>query len=118
MNKVMPIVVSMFVFLAGPVLGQVPTELYYDSFYETDGDIDLVIRIYTNETTGEYLYEDSNQVTVVNGAFSTRIGDDTTYGSLGDALASGRAYLDVTINGVNLPPSRRVGSRTTPSRLP
>lgn len=108
MNKVMPIVVSVFVFLAGPVLGQVPAELYYDSFYPEDGDINLVIRIYTNATSGDYLYEDSATVTVAGGAFSTRIGDNSTSGTLTNALATGRAYLDVTINGVNMPPREQI----------
>lgn len=102
MNRICPLIASGLVFLVGHAFGQIPHELYYESFYEPDGNISLVIRIYTNATGGDYLYQDSNTVAVTNGAFSTRIGDDTTYGTLTNALASGHAFLDVTINGTTL----------------
>lgn len=107
MKRLIPLGV-LWLLVAGQVFSEIPAELYYENFYETDGEIDLVIRVYTNATSGEYLYEDSNQVAVVNGAFSTRIGDNTLSGTLTNALSTGSAYLDVTINGVNYPPREQI----------
>lgn len=113
MKKVILFVMLWTVLSVGQAFSQIPNELYYESYYQengsnVNGNIELVIRIYTNATVGEYLYEDSNTVTVVNGSFSTRIGDNTTVGSLSNALASGHAYLDITINGTNLPPREQI----------
>lgn len=85
------------------VHGEIPKILLYDGFYgdgSFTGSVSMLLRIYTNSTGGAYLFEDSNTVDVVGGAFSTFIGDNTTYGSLTSALASGEAYLETVVNGV------------------
>lgn len=101
MNRLYLFVALLMMLLMGEACGQIPNVLYYENFYEPDGNISLVIRIYTNETGGDCLYEESNNVTVANGAFWMLIGTNGPVGTLTNALASGRAFLDVTINGTN-----------------
>ena len=53
-----------------------------------NGDVSLELRLYDSATDGTMLYADSNTVTVVDGLYSTHIGDDTIAGSLSDALTN------------------------------
>ncbi len=69
-----------------------------------NGNVELSLRLYAAASGGTRIYEDSNTVTVVDGLYSTRIGDDTTYGSLEQALDRTNLYIEVWVNGVALAP--------------
>lgn len=59
---------------------------------------------------GASLYEDSNTVTVMDGLYATFIGDNTTGGSLTNALTNAAVYVEVAVNGTALTPgARRLG---------
>lgn len=82
----------------------------FDGQKMLDGEVTLVLRIYTNATEGTFLYEDSSQVRVSDGYYSTYIGDHTTFGSLEEALAGGEAYVEVSADGVAFPPRELIPS--------
>ena len=63
------------------------------------GAVGLQLRVYTNAAGGAFLYEDSNTVTVVDGVYSTFIGDNTTFGTLNTALAAPRTWVEVVADG-------------------
>ncbi len=76
-----------------------------------NGSISLGLAIHTNASGGVALCVDSNPaVPVVDGLYSTFIGDDVVSGSLTSALATGAAYIEVTVNGTPLAPRERIGS--------
>lgn len=67
MKKVILFVVLLTVLSVGQAFSQIPNELYYESYYQkngsnVNGNIELVIRIYTNATVGQYLYEDLSKL--------------------------------------------------------
>ena len=69
------------------------------------GQVDMEIGLWTNASGGgTALYVDSNKVDVVDGLYSTIIGDNTLVGSLTDALAHSNVYVGVKVNGTFLPP--------------
>lgn len=64
-----------------------------------------------NALSGETkLYEDSASVTVVDGLYSTMIGDNTVYGSITNAITNATVYLELTINSTTLSPRERLVS--------
>jgi hypothetical protein len=78
-----------------------------------NGTVRLSLRLFTNATPvgGEVrFYEDSNAVTVVDGVYSTFLGDNTTSGSLVPALTNDNLYLEVMVNGTALSPRERLAS--------
>ena len=94
---------------------QVPSRINYQGRLVqgtnlVNGTVGMVLRIYTNATSGSYLYEDSNTVPVVDGIYSTVIGDDTTFGSLTNALTTGEAFVEIVINGTALSPRERIAA--------
>ena len=82
----------------------------HDGQQMIDGDVTLVLRVYTNATEGTFLYEDISQVEVVDGYYSAFLGDDTTFGSLQEALSQGEAYIEVSVDGVVFPPRELISS--------
>ncbi|MFO1490103.1 MAG: tail fiber domain-containing protein [Kiritimatiellia bacterium] len=74
------------------------------------GEIQMVLRLFDQPTGGELLYEDTAVVNVVDGVYSTFLGDNTTFGSLPTALSKGPAYLEVTANGTTYAPRERIAS--------
>ncbi|OQA27376.1 MAG: hypothetical protein BWY59_01096 [Verrucomicrobia bacterium ADurb.Bin345] len=75
-----------------------------------NGSVGLTLRLYDAIVGGSLLYEDSNNVDIVDGLYSTFLGDDTVSGTLTGALSSGTAYLEVSVNGAALEPRERVVS--------
>lgn len=75
-----------------------------------NGEVDLVLRLYTAATGGTLLYADSNRVTVVDGLYSTTLGDGTTYGNLNNALSYTGVYLQVIVNATPLTPREPIAS--------
>lgn len=70
----------------------------------------MSFKLYDALSGGTKLYEDSNSVTVVDGIYSTMVGDNTVYGSLTNALTNAAVYLELTINGETLSPRERLVS--------
>ena len=70
----------------------------------------MSFKLYDAPSGGTLHYEDSSTVLVVDGLYSTMIGDDTVYGSLLDALTNTALYLELTIDGETLLPRERVVS--------
>lgn len=67
-------------------------------------------KLYDALSDGALLYEDSNSVLVVDGLYSTMIGDDTVSGSLTNALTNATVYLELTVDGETLSPRERLVS--------
>jgi len=70
----------------------------------------ISFKLYDNITDGSLLYEDSATVTVIDGLYSTYIGDDTVSGSMSNALTADSVYLEITINGQTLSPREQLVS--------
>jgi len=70
----------------------------------------ISLRIFDQSSGGTRVYEDSNSVTVIDGLYSTLIGDDATLGQLDQALTNNPVWLEVMINGVALSPRERIVS--------
>jgi hypothetical protein len=74
-----------------------------------NGTVELSLRLFTESVGGDILFEDSNTVVVVDGLYSTYIGDQpTTTGTLVHALLASNVYLEVVVNGVALSPRERM----------
>lgn len=75
------------------------------------GNLDFSFKLYDTPTGGTSLYEDTASITVVDGLYSTMIGDDTTSGGdLGDALNNPAVYLEIEVGGETLTPRERIVS--------
>jgi len=105
----------MFFILAEAVWAGVPEQINYQARLVNgtnlyNGQVSLVLGIYDAPTGGTRLYADSNAVVVVDGLYSTFIGDNTIAGTLTGALASAEAWLQVTVEGTALSPRERLAS--------
>ena len=75
------------------------------------GNLNFSFKLYSAPTGGAALYEDAATVTVVDGLYSTMIGDDSSSGGdLGDALKNPAVYLEITVGGETLTPRERIVS--------
>ncbi len=95
--------------------GDTPSSISYqgrllDGASLVSGDVSLVLQLHDAALGGNLLYEDSNTVSVLDGLYSTYIGDHTTYGSLSDALTNTFVYIQVVVNGSPLTPRERLVS--------
>ncbi len=72
--------------------------------------VPMSFKLYDALSGGTRLYEDSNSVLVVDGLYSTYIGDNTVYGSLTNAVTNAAVYLELTVNGATLSPRERLVS--------
>lgn len=70
----------------------------------------MSFKLYDSQSGGNLLYEDSSSVLVVDGLYSTTIGDNTVFGSLTNAMTNAAVYLDLTVNGETLSPRERLVS--------
>jgi hypothetical protein len=113
------IVYSVFIFspflLAFCAQAQVPELINHqgrlvDGSTPVNGNVEMVLRLYDDANAGALLYEDSNTIAVVDGLYSTFLGDDTVSGSLPDALTNTEIYLEVQVDGAVLMPRERVGA--------
>lgn len=97
------------------LLAQPPSLINYqgrlvDGTNLVNGNVALSLRLYDDAVAGALLYEDSNTVTVVDGLYSTFLGDDTVSGSLTVALTNAGIWIESVVNGVALLPRERVAS--------
>jgi hypothetical protein len=70
----------------------------------------MSFKLYDSLSGGNLLYEDSSAVLVVDGLYSTMIGDNTVCGSLTNAMTNAAVYLELTVNGETLLPRERLVS--------
>lgn len=70
----------------------------------------MVLRFYDAPAGGALLYADSNSVQVVDGLYSTLIGDNTISGALTSLFGRTEVYLETEVAGVALAPRERVTS--------
>jgi len=75
-----------------------------------NGTVGLQLSLYDSASGGTLVYTDSNSVTVVDGLYSTYIGDHTTFGNLASALGGTQLWLQVVANGTALSPRERLVS--------
>ena len=75
-----------------------------------NGTVGLTLRLYDTASGGTLLYADSNSVTVVDGLYSTALGDGTIAGSMDAAITNQEVWLEAVVNGVILSPRERVAS--------
>lgn len=106
------IIVGVLSVLPWTAFGQMTHYLNYQGRL-TDGtnlvnaDVELVLRLYNQETKGTILCEDSNTVTVVDGLYSTIIGDNVTSGSLANLMFES-PWLEAEVDGTVLEPREMV----------
>lgn len=98
---------------ASVLLAGAPEMINYQGRLTDDGalvnrSVSMKLRLYNAPTGGTMVYEDSNTVMVVDGLYSTAMGDGTTYGSLCDALTNDAVYVEVVVDGVILSPRERL----------
>lgn len=72
-----------------------------------NGQINITFKIFTGETNNECIYEESQQVNVVDGLYSTLIGKNPTLGAIEEATKEDNAHLEVIINGAALKPREK-----------
>ena len=70
----------------------------------------MSFKLYDAPSDGVLLYEDSSSVPVVDGLYSTFIGDNTVFGSLTNAMTNAAIYLELTVEGKTLSPRERLVS--------
>ena len=110
------LVVAAAAFLILPLFtaaGEVPLLMNYqgrlvDGTNLVNGNVSLVLSLYDSPNNTTRLYGDSNVITVVDGLYSTFIGDDTTTGSLTDALTNTEVWIEVEVDGMMLLPRERM----------
>ena len=75
------------------------------------GNLEFSFKLYDSPTGGSSLYTDTGTVTVVDGLYSTMVGDDTSSGGdLGAALNNPAVYLEIVAGGETLTPRERIVS--------
>jgi len=75
-----------------------------------NGTVSMDLTLYNSPSGGGFQYVDTGSVVVVDGLYSTVLGDGTALGTLTNALAQTNVYLEVTVNGVTLTPRERLAS--------
>lgn len=116
LKALVALVVSFNYITIGALLAQEPQMFRYqgrilDNDTLVSGNLDFSFKLYDSPTGGSPLYEDTATIMVVDGLYSTMIGDDTTSGGdLGDALNNPAVYLEITVGGETLTPRERIVS--------
>lgn len=75
-----------------------------------NGNVALSLRLFNASIGGALLYEDSNTVTAVDGLYATTLGDNTTAGSLTEALTNSAVWIEVAVNNVALTPREQLAA--------
>lgn len=69
-----------------------------------NGNVTMVFRVYTNESGGSFVFEETNIVTVVDGYYSILLGKHPNYGQMKKVARLPFAFLEVEIDGTALLP--------------
>jgi hypothetical protein len=115
-KPLMTFLLAMGAALCAPMApAQVPQLIHYQGrlLFEgvpVNGTVELSLRMFNVPVGGATIYEDSNSVTVVDGLYSTFIGDHTVAGSLVLALTNTEVYVETAIDGIALSPRERLAS--------
>ena len=72
-----------------------------------NGVVTVNFKIFTGETNDVCVFEETQQVTVVDGLYSTLIGKNPTLGNIEESAKLDDAYLEVTVNGTKLKPREK-----------
>lgn len=75
-----------------------------------NGEVNLSLRLFAGSSGGLPLFEDSNTVTVVDGLYSTLLGDQTNAGQFASALTNAQVWVEVVVNGTTLAPREKLAS--------
>jgi len=116
LNFLVTLAVSTSCILASVLTAQEPQVFRYqgrilDNDALVSGNLNFSFKLYDTPTGGSSLYEDAATIAVVDGLYSTMIGDDTTSGGdLGDALNNPAVYLEIEVGGETLTPRERIVS--------
>jgi len=99
--------------IATILYAQVPQQINYQGRLVqgtnlVNGNVALSLRIFDAPSGGALLYEDSNTVAVADGLYATTLGDNTTFGSLTNALTNSAVYLETMVNGTALAPREQL----------
>ncbi len=114
MKNVLKFVVAICL-AAGIAFAEAPEMFRYqgrlvDGTNLVNATLPMSFKLYDALSDGTLLYEDSNDVLVVDGLYSTHIGDDTVLGSLTNALTNTAVYLELTVGSETLSPRERLVS--------
>lgn len=98
-----------------PATAQAPQVVNYqgrllDGTNLVNGSVGLSLRLFDAGSGGTKHYEDSNTVTVVDGLYSTLIGDHPTNTAFLAALTNTAIWVEAAVNGVTLSPRERLAS--------
>ena len=112
---IIPFFAACFCWPAAKATGQVPLLINYQGRLLqgtnlVNGSVGLALRLYNQAAGGTLLYEDSNVVAVADGLYATFLGDNTTAGTLTNAITSTNLHLEIVVNGGVLTPRERVAS--------
>lgn len=72
-----------------------------------NGEVTIIFKIFTGETNEDCVFQESQQVVVVDGLYSTLIGKNPTLGNIEDSAKLDDAFLEVTVNGTKLKPREK-----------
>lgn len=72
--------------------------------------VGMTLRLYNVPSGGSSIYEDSNNVTVADGIYSTFLGDQTNSGNFAQALTNAGVWIEVAVNGTTLAPRERLAA--------
>jgi len=125
------IVTGIVVVLALDVRAEAPEMFRYqgrlvDGTNLVNATLPMSFKLYDAQSGGNLVYEDSSSVLVVDGLYSTMVGDNTVFGSLTNAMTNAAVYLELTVNGETLSPRERLvsvpyvlnaGSNTAPTGI-
>ena len=112
-NMTRLIAVSFVVIISSLSYGQVPALINYqgrllDGTNLVSGIYSIAFSIFTNTAGGSSYYQCSNTIEVVDGLYSTYIGEYPVSGTLTNALKYQPLYLEITIDGTTLSPRERL----------
>ena len=94
-------------------IAQVPSRMAYqgrlvDGTNLVNGTVGLALTLYDGSSTA--IYRDSNQVVVVDGLYSTFIGDDPPSPAFAAAFTNEELYIEAEVDGVVLSPRERIAA--------
>lgn len=73
------------------------------------GTLPMIFQIYDGKDGANVLYEESMNVTVVDGYYSIELGEFPTFGNVLSSIKHSNAYMQVTVEGKKLTPREKVG---------
>lgn len=75
-----------------------------------NGNVGMALRLFNVSSGGTVLFEDTGTVSVVDGIYSTFIGDQTNAGFFVSTFTNSALWVEVAVNGATLTPRERIAS--------